>query len=450
MYGTRVATCIVGGGLFGLALGFQLKRAGEPVQIFEAGPRAGGVLETVEERGFQTESAANAFLDREPALTRLIDALALGDQVRRAEASSAVRFVFTRGKLRKLPVSPAGFLGSDVLPLGARLRVLMEPFSWRPTELHDESLASFMRRHIGERATRVLADAFQTGIYAGDIDALSAPAVFPKLVEAERTHRSLFRGLAKQRKASPPQGSGKMCSFEGGMETLPRAIAGQLGSALHLNRRVAQLTRSPPRWTLRFDDGTTRDCERLVLAIPSYAAAPLLRPHDEALANELDRIDYAPIAAVHLGFPSGVVAVPDALGFLVPAEEKRTILGALFISKLFPPKAPGQELVTVLAGGALRPELLALGDDELIERVLADLRAALGSVPSPLYTRVVRWPRAIAQYNVGHLDRMLRIDAAAAKLPGLVLAGTSYRGVGITEVAKNAEALAALLAARDV
>lgn len=445
-----MATCIVGGGLFGLALGFQLGRAGEPVQLFEAGPRAGGVLETVEERGFQTESSANAFLDREPALTRLIDALGLGDRVRTAEASSKVRFVFTRGKLRKLPASPQGFLTSDVLPLGARLRVLMEPFSSRPTELHDESLASFLRRHIGERATRVLADAFQTGIYAGDIDALSAPAVFPKLVEAERTHRSLIRGLAKQRRTSPPpQGSGRMCSFEGGLETLPRAIAAQLGSALQLNRRVAQLTRSRSRWTLHFDDGTTRDCERLVLAIPSYAAAPLLRPHDEELANELDRIDYAPIAAIHLGFRSGVVAVPDALGFLVPAEEKRTILGALFVSRLFPWKSPGQELVTVLAGGALKPGLLALGDDELIERVVADLRAALGNVPSPIYTRVVRWPRAIAQYNVGHLDRMLRIEGAAAKLPGLVLAGTSYRGVGITEVAKNAEALAALLARHD-
>lgn len=441
-----MATLIVGGGLFGLALGFHLQRAGEAVRLLEAAASAGGVLSTVTEHGYTTESAANAFLDREPALTRLIDALGLADRVRAAEAGpAAARYVFTRGRLRRLPATPGAFLRSDVLPWWARLRVLLEPLCRRGAPGADESFATFMTRHVGERATRVLADAFQTGIWAGDVDALSAGAAFPRLAELERVHQSLLRGLRAERRRAPPHGSGRLCTLDGGMATLVSALAGRLGPALLLGHRAAALAREDGGWRVRCADGRELLAEQVVLAVPSPAAAALLGEHDRALEGELDAIRYAPIAVVHLGFEAPLAQVPDALGFLVPAEERQTVLGALFISRLFPWRAPGRELLTVLAGGERAQGAVDLSDAALVERVRSELGLALGALPAPSYLRIARWPRAIPQYNVGHLARLERIDGALRGLPGLHLAGSAYLGPGITDVARDAEALAARL-----
>jgi protoporphyrinogen/coproporphyrinogen III oxidase len=442
---------IVGGGLSGLSAAHGLARRGHDVVALEAADRAGGVLRTIDREGFLMEAAANGYLDREPATRELVAALGLSGRTRPAEAAAKLRFVFTRGALREIPLSPPKFMASDLLPLAARLRVAAELFS-RRGHGSDESIAQFGRRHIGRRATAVLVDAMQTGIFAGDVEKLSLPAAFPRMAELERKHRSLVVALIRMRRkqggeAAGPAPGGVLTSFQGGMQTLADALATSLGDRLRLRAPVRALRREGDRWTAQLDDGEVR-ADALVLASPSWVTASLLRPHAPEAAEMLEAIPHAAVNAVHLAFRE-LKDPPRGFGFLVPSEENRRILGALFIHSFFPWRAPnGGALLTVMVGGARHPELAALDDAALTSVVREELRTMMGLEAVPAFVEIVRWKNGIPQYEVGHLARVAEIDARIRALSNVYLIGHAYRGVGVNECIKHGLRLAEQLASR--
>ncbi|MBX5482109.1 MAG: protoporphyrinogen oxidase [Myxococcaceae bacterium] len=470
---------VIGAGIAGLASAFSLKRRGVDVEVFEAADRPGGVLGTIERDGFLLETAAVGFLLREPTMLELIDVLGLRERLRSADPTAKHRFVYTRGALHAVPSSPPALLKSDVVPLSTKLRMAAELFSPRG-HAEDESLGSFARRHVGAHATSILVDAVQTGIYAGDVERLSVHATFPQMVELERRHRSLLLGMMREGRsmkaaaaARAAKGlSGVLTTFDRGMQVLVDALASALGPRLRLRTRVRRLSRTAEGWrvlvadawgptappsgtagerandsALRFvaDDGSARATElkvdHVIVATPAPVASELLASVDPLLAQELSSIPYAPIAAVHVGFRS-LPNPPTGFGFLVPSAEQRGILGALYVSSFFPHRAPpGATLFTVMVGGAKHPERVALDDAALEALVLKELEAILGVRQPPDFVQAIRWHPGLPQYEVGHLARMARIDAALKQHPGLHLAGNPYRGVSVLDCVKAAAAL---------
>jgi len=443
-----VATVVVGGGISGLVIAHELVKRGEPVQLLEASDRLGGTIRTFRREGFITEAGPNGFLDSEPATLALVEELGLTPRLRRAQPTVSRRFVYSRGALHELPSNPMAFLGSQVLPLGAKLRLLGEPLTRRRRSDEDESLASFAQRHLGEGAARTLVDALQSGIYAGDPDQLSVGAVFPRLVELERQHRSLVLGMIRSRKMArdggqPTQLAASLCSFDEGMEVLPRALGERLGVVAQTGLPVESIQYQDGGWSLETRTGPVR-ADRLVLSVPSYVAAALLRTVDPSLSGELEQIRYASLSVVHLGLSGD--ELPRSLagfGFLVPEREDRRILGAIFASSIFPWRTErGGTLLTVMVGGARHPERAALPDAELITLVREELAAVIGLRDEPHFAQVVRWQRAIPQYNVGHLARIGRLQERLVALPGLYLTGNAYRGIGVNDCVRTGVAMA--------
>jgi oxygen-dependent protoporphyrinogen oxidase len=452
---------IVGGGISGLALAHGLGSRGTGVTLLEESPRLGGTIQTYSRDGFITEAGPNSFVDREPTLRALAASLGIAERIRAADPSAKRRYLYTRGKLRAVPASPPAFLKSDVLPLGAKLRMMGELFTRRAPE-GDESLAAFGRRHVGRVATEVLVDAVQTGIYAGDVEALSVAAVFPKVVELERQHRSLVLGMARTqaaereaRKALPPgedvtRPSGAVCSFDGGLRVLVDALAEKLGPVARTDARVLGLRREGNGWRLTVEEHGQRAelaAEKVVLAVPAYVAAELVRPLDERLAQRVAGIPYAPVAVVHLGFAPGSMPPPDGFGFLVPSRERRRLLGAIHASSTFPWRAEGGRILyTCMVGGAKRPELVELEDAALVTLVREELRELAGVTAEPIFSEVFHWKRGIPQYNVGHLERVAAIDEGLARWPGLYLTGNAYKGIGLIDCVRSANTLVDTLA----
>jgi oxygen-dependent protoporphyrinogen oxidase len=446
---------IVGAGISGLSLAFELRQRGATVAVFEGSSRVGGTIQSTAEEGFITEAGANGFLDREPATRALARALGLADKLRPADPAAKRRFIFTRGALREVPSSPPAFLKSDILPLAARLRVAAELLTPRARNLENETLASFARRHLGKAAARVLVDAMQAGIFAGNPDRLSLLATFPKMGELEREHRSLILALIRLQRQRRGTGvateaggpAGTLCSFEGGLEELPRALAKALGGSVRLNAEVEKIATFSAGWRLSLTGGARQqviEAEQLILAVPAHQAASLLQPLDQRLSADLQEIEYAPICVVHLGYSRAEPAVPDGFGFLVPAEERLHILGAIFISSVFPWRSQERRtLLTCMMGGARQPELFEREGGELVALARQDLERALGLSAAPAFQRIVRWRRGIPQYNVGHLARVRRIEESASRLPGLFLTGNAYRGVGLNDCVRNSTLLAA-------
>jgi len=448
---------VVGGGISGLTVAHALSSRGREVVVLEAQARAGGLIRSEREDGFLLEWGPNSLLDREPALRTLVEALGLSGRLVSAQPAVKRRFVYTRGALRALPGSPPAFVKSDVLPLGARLRVVGELFSSRAKPGEDESLASFARRHLGRAATETLVDAMQTGIYAGDPEKQSVAAVFPQLVKMEREHRSLLLALIRgerQRRKSPPPPSpltGAVMTFDGGLGTLVRALEEALGPAVQRGVALQGLSREGTRWRLSLARGgapETLVCDEVVLSTPAYVSAEAVRPLDTALAEELSGIRYAPIAVVHLGYArADAESVPDGFGYLIPEREGENLLGCIFASSVFPFRAPDDGvLLSCMVGGARHPERVALSEEALVTLAREAVQKQLGLAAAPRHARAIRWPRGIPQYELGHLARLERIDARLAGLPGLHLTGNAYKGVGVNDCVRNALALAERIA----
>jgi oxygen-dependent protoporphyrinogen oxidase len=458
---------VVGGGISGLVVAHRLRSLGRAAVLLESSARLGGAVGTRARDGFLVEQGPNSFLDREPATRELAAALGLEGRIRAADAAAKRRYVYTRGRLRAVPASPPAFLGSDILPLGARLRVVGELFTRRAPEGVDESLADFGRRHLGRVATEVLLDAVQTGIYAGDVERLSVAATFPPLVKLEHEHRSLILGALRSQKAqrkalpagtgaaggtaAPPKLSGALSTFEGGLGTLIDALAAALGDGARVGARVEGLERGEGGWRLAVEEHGRRAellAQQVVLAVPAHVATRLLEPLDAALAEAVGGIEYAPIAVVHLGFAPGTTPPPDGFGFLVPSGEKRRLLGAIHASTTFPFRVEGgRVLYTCMVGGARQPELVARDEEALVALAREELRALAGVTATPSFTEVIRWPVGIPQYNVGHLARVAAIDAALQRWPGLHLTGNAYKGVGLNDCIRHGARLADSVAA---
>jgi oxygen-dependent protoporphyrinogen oxidase len=443
---------IVGAGIAGLSIAWELRtRPGllpedVGVHVLEAAPRAGGNIRTERREGYLCEWGPTGFLDDAPATLDACNRLGLGPRLTGANEQAERRFVVRGGKLRELPSGPLSFLSSDVLSLKGRLRVFGEPLVPQRRSEADESVFDFARRRIGREAAAVLVDALVTGIWAGNSERLSLRSALPKLAALERDHGGLVRGMIAKRGAggSAAGPRGRLTSFPDGLEELPKALAASLGTSLRLDARVTYIERLPQGgFRFSIDGAPDLDATAVVLACPSWFAAPLLEELDEPLGAEVAEIPTVTVAVLHLGFAREDAVGLIGFGFLVPRGESASVLGVLLPSNIFPGRAPeGHVLATVMLGGARDPLVVDASDESLIDAATSALASLAGVRSSPRFALAIRHARAIPQYVLGHADRLAAIDARLSGIPGLILAGNSYRGIAINSCLAEAPMVA--------
>jgi oxygen-dependent protoporphyrinogen oxidase len=429
---------VAGGGIAGLSVAHAiLRRGGDPL-VLEASDRVGGYLQSFARDGIVFEHGPQGFLSERPGTLDLADELGLTDRVVRASETSKRRYVFHGGALRALPMSPPSILASSLLSWGAKLRVLGEPRAKPPPD-REETIREFVTRRLGREVADVLADAAVTGIYAGDPARLSAQACFAKMTNAEKAHGSLLRAMRAGRGATP---RGSLCSFENGMEELPGALAARLSGRIRLRSAVAHISMDRGV-TIRTETGDRHEADALVLAIPAARTADLVGAFAPEIVEPLRAIESARVIVVGLSFAREQVAHPlDGYGFLVPGGASE-LLGCLFESTVFPGRAPeGRVLLRIMLGGARQPALPRRDEAGWIRAALELVRPILDISGEPTWSRAVVHDGAIPQYEVGHLARVDAIESALARHPRLSLAGASYRGVSVNQIAAGADAIA--------
>ncbi len=428
---------MVGAGVAGLAAALELEKSCSEVIVVDAGDRPGGVMRTDHVAGYVVERGPNTFLQKLPMHEALRER-SLDAGLLAASPASRKRFILREGALHPVPMSPGGFLGTPLLSAGGKLRLLAEPFV-RRGDGAAESVAEFAARRFGAQTAEQLIAPFLTGVYAGDAAQLGAGAVFPALVEHERRSGSVARGMIAgafgRRAPRPPSGS---WSAPEGLGVFARRLAEQRSEPPARGTEVRSLRRDGAAWHLALHspagDSALR-AERVVLAVPAPVAARLLADVDERSAELLAGIAYAPVVALPLGVARADLAQPaTGFGFLVPPGEPARLLGCLFMSELFPGRAPeDQQLLHCMIGGTRWPEAIDTPDDALIEVASRDLERVLGLRGTPLPLGAARWHQAIPQPGRDHVARIAEARARIASLAGLALAGSYLDGVGVPD-----------------
>lgn len=428
---------IVGGGLSGLALAWHLQRRGAEVVVFERAARPGGAIHTLERDGAWLEQGPQSVRATGGATVRLIGGLGLIPQVVGPSPQASQRFVLIDGRLRPLPSGPGALLGRRALGRRALARLLLEPLiSGDPRP--GESVSAFVARRLGPQVAYPLIDAFVAGVFAGDAERLEAASAFPQLVRAEAEHGSIVAGLLRAERPDRPDWLPRSTfTFQGGVQTLPRALARDLGESLRLGVHVERVEPVDAGFRV-WVGGWPLKAAQVVIAVPPGAAARIY----PAWAPHLSEIPCAPVAAVHLGWPEGHGPPQQGFGWLAPSRERADVLGVIWVSRTFPHLAPGRDLVRVMIGGVRAPHLVELSDRALEQHALSVVRQVQGPVPAPDLVHVARHVPGIPQYVVGHADR---VRALQSDRPGLHPLGWGYTGIGLSQGLAEAEALAARL-----
>ncbi len=448
---------IVGGGITGLVAAHRLSRLGFQVELFESSDRLGGCIRSEREGDWLVEAGPNSIQDNCPEFTRLLDELKLGTRLHEAGPDARNRYLVRDGRPLAAPASPPALLTTPLLGLGAKLRLLGDLFV-RPRKYdRDVSVGAFFRRHFGREVVDRAVAAMVSGIYAGNVEKLSARHAFPSLWKMEGEHGSLLRALkaaAKTRRAAGGRkGPPRIVTFDDGLGVLPAALAAALpADAVHLGARVTAVTPGTP-CTLHWEhQGTHRTgtYAAVILALPAKALAALAigGPAEHPLAGLKD-IDYPAVTSVFLGYRREQVRHPlDGFGLLAPPVERRAVMGVLFSSTLFPRRAPeGHVGLTVMVGGALRPDL-GLADDERVMSVIkAELADLLGVEGEPVFVRTNRWPAAIPQYNLGHERHLQAMEDCERHHANVHIGGNVRDGIALTSCIAAGERLAAQVAA---
>jgi oxygen-dependent protoporphyrinogen oxidase len=433
-----VAAVVVGAGVAGLAAALELQRGTNEVVLVDASDRPGGVMRTDHVAGYVVERGPNTFRVS-PELRGLTRDLRLEGELLKARPASRLRCVLRGGELVPVPLSPFAFARTSLLSGRAKLRVLAEPFVPRG-DAAGESVAEFVRRRLGPEVVANLVGPFLTGVYAGDEEELGAEAVLGSLVDFERQHRSLAlgglrRALTRRRE---PRGLPGSYSAPQGLGPLARALAASLADPPALGTRVLELAWLGNRWRLSLvgpAGETALLARRVVLATPAREAARLLLDVDTEAARLLERIEYAPLVSLPLGVdPAAVRRRIEGFGFLVPRDEGVALLGCLYMSRLFPDRAPpGRELLQCMYGGRRWPAAVAEPDDALLARAQADLERTLGLSAEPLPLGIARWERAVPQPGRHHVPQIAALRQRIAARPGLALAGAYLDGVSVPD-----------------
>jgi protoporphyrinogen/coproporphyrinogen III oxidase len=481
---------IIGGGVSGLVAAYRLRQLLGPrarLTVLEQSDRLGGKLRTLDLDGEPTDVGAEAFVLRDPAAAELVAELGLGESLVHPERASAT--IHAGGTTVALPRRtflgvPAGAEAvRDVLSAEGVERVAAESslprLSLAPDE--DASVGELLTERMGREVVDHLVEPLLAGVYAGRADLLGLRATMPALVTALNETGSLT--AAANRLLPPPNAPGPpkpiFGALHGGMRLLVEELARRSGAEIRLATTARRL--ECPEGHLRDTDrreghlqGTERpeghlrgmwrvevgpvprpeflDADAVVLAVPPPAARRLLDDIAPEASAAYARVEVGSMAVVSMVLPDDVT-LPEASGVLLAVGERHRD-GTPFTAKAFTYTSRkwggARTRLRASVGRVGEEHALRRDEDALLADVLADLAELSGVDAKPVAWTVTKWGGGLPQYGVGHAATVADIERAVAKVPGLAVAGATFRGVGIPACVRTATVAAERVAAHLV
>ncbi len=440
---SRIA--VIGGGLTGLTTAFYLKKAGKDVLVFEQSNRVGGVIKTSHEKGFTFESGPNTGVLSHPETVDLLENLKDDCEIEVADESAKARWIWKNGKWEPLPSGLIGGIATPLFSFADKLRLLGEPFR-KKGQNPNETLAELVLRRMGKSFLEYAVDPFILGIYSGDPAKLVPKYALPKLYRLEQDYGSFIGGTIKKARVQKSDWEKKatreIFSVKGGLENLIRALVKNIGKEnIILNCNSLSFRKvSDHQFKSNFSETTFT---HVISTAGAYQLPALFPFADTKKLNSINRLEYAKVVQVSLGFKEWKGIPLNAFGGLVPFKENRSLLGVLFLSSFLKNKAPenGAQL-SVFLGGIRKPEMVDLDDQKIIEIVKKEVTEMMGlNSFEPDLLKISRYQHAIPQYGKESEEKLNAINDLEKEFPGLILAGNIRDGIGMADRIKQAHTI---------
>ncbi len=429
--GNRVL--VIGGGISGLSAAYDLTRAGADCTILEKQSRVGGVIETRVSEGCTLECGPDSFLSAKPAALALIKEVGLEGDVIGSNDHQRTTYIWKRGELVALPEGVMMIVPSRVMPMvktpllgwGTKIRMGLEYFR-KPGESRDRSVAEFVVDHFGQETLDYLAEPLLSGVYGGDPAQLSVGSVLPRFLAMEAKYGSLVRGVLAGRSKGGAGGGSLFRTLKGGLGTLVDRLAAQVKVC---QAEVETIERAGTGFRVRASGGWM-EADQVIVACPAWAAARVVAGLDARLGEVLGAIDYSSSVTLSLIYRAADFDGKRAgFGFLVPQKERQRLAACTFVGTKFSYRVPEDRIVLrCFFGGINDAAVLEESDESLVGIAREELQRMLGLTAAPIAHAIARWPRSMAQYTLGHQQRVEEIRDAGGGDCGAAFGGERLRG----------------------
>jgi oxygen-dependent protoporphyrinogen oxidase len=448
---------IIGAGISGLTTAFLLNKLGYDVTVLEKKKEPGGSIETVVEKGFLFDKGPNSALETHPLIGQIVEELDLKEQLVYANKEANKRYILKNDQLHALPMSPPAFFKTKLFSPLAKLRLVAEPFIGRSKDGYYQSISEFVTRRLGKEFLDYAINPFVAGVYAGNPDELSVKSAFPKLYELEERYGGLIVGTIRsikerKRRAEKSKQSAKMLSFKNGMQVLPKVITKHLGNKIKLQSEVTSIKKNSGEFQISYiQDGVQQiiECDKIISTVPAYIASNLFSHFDNGLTKHLNEIYYPPVLVLYIVYKKENIGQPlDGFGFLIPSKEKKSFLGAIWSSVIFPNRIVNghsdedKAAFTLFVGGARNPEIGSIDKEILIQKVKKEFEQIMKISDEPVFQTYKYWSKAIPQYNIGYIEHEKYFDEFEKNNPGIFLSGNYRGGISVGDCIKSAKEVA--------
>jgi oxygen-dependent protoporphyrinogen oxidase len=440
---------VIGAGISGLSTAYLLSKKGFDVTVIEKNNSVGGSIESVFENGFLFDRGPNSALETTPVIGQLIHELELEPELLYASKQANKRYILRDNKLHSLPMSPQGLIKTKLFSGKAKLRLMAEPFIGRSNDGYYQSLAEFVKRRLGQEFLDYAINPFVAGVYAGRPEDLSVKSAFPKLYALEEKYGGLIIGTIRsirerKKRAEVAKQSAKMLSFKKGMIALPKAIEKYFGNNILLSSEVTSIDKNESGYSVSYQQNgkiNKVDCSIVLSTIPAYTARSIFTKYDKDFKTHADAIYYPPVLVYYLVYNrKDIKQELDGFGFLIPAKENKSFLGALWSSVIFTDRADENKAAfTLFVGGSRNPEFVKEERKLLLTKVRQEFESLMGIVTEPIFTSERFWEKAIPQYNLGYIEHERFFDDFEKRNPGLFISGNFRGGISVGDCIKNAE-----------
>lgn len=439
---------VIGAGISGLTTAYLLSKKGFDVTILEKNNSVGGSIESVVENGFLFDRGPNSALETTPVIGQLIRELNLEQELLYASKQANKRYILRDNKLHSLPMSPQGLIKTKLFSGKAKLRLMAEPFVGRSNDGYYQSLADFVKRRLGQEFLDYAINPFVAGVYAGRPEDLSVKSAFPKLYALEEKYGGLIVGTIRsirerKKRAEVAKQSAKMLSFKNGMAVLPKAIEKHFGNNVLLSSEVTSVEKNGAGYSVSYKQNGVNgviNSDAVLSTIPAYTAEALFSRFNKEFKTHSNSIYYPPVLVYYLVYERKSIKQDlDGFGFLIPAKENKSFLGALWSSVIFSDRTDESKAAfTLFIGGSRNPDFVKEERTSLLLKVRKEFEELLGITANPVFSSERFWEKAIPQYNLGYIEHEKFFDEFEKQNPGIFISGNFRGGISVGDCIKNA------------